>query len=237
MLSAIVQLLSCIQLFATPWTAACQDSLSFTISCSLLKFMSIELVMPFNHLMFCHPILLLPSIFPSIRIFCSELALHVRWPKYWNFSFSISHSNEYLLYTWKKNPFESLFQWLFLQVCQQLERHLGPLKQCITVDQKIWSLNLLHQQHFGTHEKYKFFSPFPDLLNQKFWWWSPGNCFNKPSRWFWRKLKFESHCSTIYIGNKSSMRELDLIFLITQHLVECLVCGMYLVTWLNGMKS
>ena len=95
MLSAIVQLLSCIQLFATPWTAACQDSLSFTISCSLLKFMSIELVMPFNHLMFCHPILLLPSIFPSIRIFSNESAFHIRWPKYWSFSFNISPSNEH----------------------------------------------------------------------------------------------------------------------------------------------
>lgn len=127
-------------------------------------------------------------------------SLHVRWPKYWNFSFSISHSNEYLLYTWKKNPFESVFQWLFHQVCQQLERHPGPLKQCTTGVQKIWSLNLLHQHHLGTHEKYKFFSPFPDLLNQKFWWWSPGNCFNKPSQWFWRKLKFESHCSTYTLG-------------------------------------
>ena len=90
-----VQLLSRIQFFATPCTAACQASLSFTISLSLLKCMSIESVMPSNHLIICHPLLLLPSIFPSIRVFSNESALHIRWPKYWSFSFSISLSNEY----------------------------------------------------------------------------------------------------------------------------------------------
>ena len=79
----------------TPWTAARQASLSFTISWSLLKLMSIESMMPSNHLIFCPALLLLPSIFPSIRVFSSELALHIRWPKYWSFSFSISPSNEY----------------------------------------------------------------------------------------------------------------------------------------------
>ena len=79
----------------TPWTAACQASLSFTISWSLLKLMSIESVMPSNHLILCRPLLLLPSAFPSSRFFSSELALHIRWPKFWNFSFSISTSNEY----------------------------------------------------------------------------------------------------------------------------------------------
>ena len=83
-----------VQLFATPWTAAYQASLSFAISWSLLKFMSIELVMLSNHLIFCHPLLLLPSIFPSIRVFSNELALLTRWSKYW--SFSISPSNECL---------------------------------------------------------------------------------------------------------------------------------------------
>ena len=78
----------------TPWTAACQASLSFTISWSLLKLMSIELVMPSNPLILCHP-LLLPSIFPSIRVFFNEAALHIRGPKYWSFSFNISPSNEY----------------------------------------------------------------------------------------------------------------------------------------------
>ena len=77
----------------TPWTAACQASLSFTISRSLLKLMSIELVMPFNHLKLCCPLLLLPTIFPSIKVFSNESALHIRWPKYW--SFSVSPSNEY----------------------------------------------------------------------------------------------------------------------------------------------
>ena len=81
--------------FATPWTAACQASLSITNSWSLLKLMSIESVMPSNHLILCHPLLLLPSIFPSIRVFSNEPVLCIRWPKDWSFSFSISPSNEY----------------------------------------------------------------------------------------------------------------------------------------------
>ena len=90
-----VQSLSCVQLFATPWTAAHQASLSITNSWSLLKLMSIELVIPSNHLILCRPLLLLPSIFPSIRAFSNESALCIRWPKYWSFSFSISPSNEH----------------------------------------------------------------------------------------------------------------------------------------------
>ena len=90
-----VQLLSCVQLFATPWTTALQPSLSITNSQSLLKPMSIVSVMPSNHLILCCPLLLLPSIFPSIRVFSNESALHIMWPKYWSFSFSISPSNEY----------------------------------------------------------------------------------------------------------------------------------------------
>ena len=89
-----VQSLSHIWLFVTSWTSARQASLS-TISQGLLKLMSIELVMPFNYLLLCHPLLLLPSIFPSNRVFSSESVLHIRWPQYWNFSFSISPSNEY----------------------------------------------------------------------------------------------------------------------------------------------
>ena len=81
--------------FATPWTAAQQASLSITSSRSSLKLMSIELVMPSNHLILCHPLLLPPSIFPSIRVFSYESALHIRWPKYWSFSFVISSSNEH----------------------------------------------------------------------------------------------------------------------------------------------
>ena len=90
-----VQSFSCVQLFVTPWTAARQASLSITNSQSLLKFMSIESVMSSNHLILCCPLLLPPSIFLSIRVFSSESVLHIRWPKYWSFSFSISPSNDY----------------------------------------------------------------------------------------------------------------------------------------------
>ena len=92
MLISSVQLLSCVRLFATPWTAACQASLSITSSRSLLKLMPIELVIPSNHLILCCPLLLLPLIFSSIRVFPNESALRIRWPKYWSFSFSISPS-------------------------------------------------------------------------------------------------------------------------------------------------
>ena len=91
-----VQLLSRVQFFSTPWTAARQASLSNSNSQHLLKLMSIESVMPSNHLILCHPLLLPPSIFPSIRIFSNESVLPIRWPKYWSFSFSINPSNEYL---------------------------------------------------------------------------------------------------------------------------------------------
>ena len=90
-----VQSLTRVQLFVTPWTATCQASLSITSFQSLLKLMSIESVMPSNHLILCRPLLLRPSIFPSIRVYSNESVLHIRWPKYWSFSFSISPSNEY----------------------------------------------------------------------------------------------------------------------------------------------
>ena len=90
-----IQLLSHVQLFATPWTAACQASLSITNSWSVFKPMSFESMMPSNHLILYCPLLLLPSIFPSIRVFTNGSVLHIRWPKYWIFSFSISPSNEY----------------------------------------------------------------------------------------------------------------------------------------------
>ena len=90
-----IQSLHRVQLFVTPWTAACQASLSFTMFQSSLELMSIESVMPPNHLVLCCPLLLPPSVFPSIRVFSSESALRIRWPKYWHFSFSISPSNEY----------------------------------------------------------------------------------------------------------------------------------------------
>ena len=87
--------LSCVQLFATPWTAALHTLLSFTISRTLLKFMCIESVMPSNYLILCHPLLFLPSIFPSIRSLSNESVFRIRWPKYWSFSFNISPSNEH----------------------------------------------------------------------------------------------------------------------------------------------
>ena len=90
-----VQSLSRVWLFATPWTTACQTSLSITNSQSLLKLISIESMMPSNHLLLCHSLLLLPSIFLSIRVSSNELALHIKWPKYWSFSFSISPFNDY----------------------------------------------------------------------------------------------------------------------------------------------
>ena len=90
-----VQWLSCVRFFVNPWTAACQASPSITNSWSLLKFIPIESVMPSNHLILCHPLFLLPSIFSSIRVFSNESLLHIRWPKYWSFSFNISPSNEH----------------------------------------------------------------------------------------------------------------------------------------------
>ena len=91
----VVQLLSHVWLFVTPWTAACQASLSLTISQILPKFMSIESVMLSNCFILCYPLLLLPSIFPSMRVFSNDSAVHIRWPKYWSFSFSLSPSKEY----------------------------------------------------------------------------------------------------------------------------------------------
>ena len=91
----VVQSLNHIWLFSTPWTAACQASLSFTISQSLLKLTSIELIMPSNNFILCCPLLLMPSVFPSVMVFSNESALHVRWPKYWSFRFSINLSSKY----------------------------------------------------------------------------------------------------------------------------------------------
>ena len=111
-----VHSLSCVQLSATPWTAACQASLSIINSWSLLKLRSIESVMPFNHLIFC--CLLLPLIFPSIRVFSNELVLRIRWPKYWSFSFSISASNEY------SGLISLRIYWLYLLVFQRTLKSL-----------------------------------------------------------------------------------------------------------------
>ena len=108
MTNFVVQSLHHVRLFVTPWTTARQASLSITISRSLLKPMSIESVIPSNHLIFSHPVLLLPSIFPSIRVFSSESALRIRWSKYWKFSFSSSPSNEYWGFIFFRNDWFDL---------------------------------------------------------------------------------------------------------------------------------
>ena len=138
------QSLNHVQLFVTPRTEACQASLSFTISQSLLKLMSIELVMPSNHFILCHLLLLLPSIFPSIRVFSNESALHIKWPKYWSFSFSISPSNEYL------GLISFRIDWLDLLVVQGslkslLQHHnlKAPILQCSAFFMKAQSTSIV----------------------------------------------------------------------------------------------
>ena len=121
---AVVQQPSHVQFFVTPWTTACQAALSFTVSRSLLNFISIESVMLSSHLILCHPLLLLPSIFPSIRVFPNESVLHVRWTKYWSFSVSISPSSEYSgLISFKIDWFD------LLAVQGTLKSLFGGLKQ------------------------------------------------------------------------------------------------------------
>ena len=119
-------------MFAIPWTAAHQASLSFTISWSLLKFLSVELVMLSNHLILCHP-LLLPSIFSSIRVFSNESALHIRWPKYWSFSFSISLSNEY------SGLISFRMDWLNLLAVQGTLKSLYPTPQFKSISSSVLS--------------------------------------------------------------------------------------------------
>ena len=115
---SLVHPLSHVRLFETPWTAARQASLSITNSWSLLKLTSIESVMPSNHLILCYPLLLLPSIFPSIRVFSNGWTLYIRWPKYWSFSFSISPSNEY------SGMISFRMNWLDLLVVQRTHKSL-----------------------------------------------------------------------------------------------------------------
>ena len=139
----VVQSLTCVQLFVTPWTAASQASLSFTISLSLLKLLSVESVMPSNHLILCRLFILLPSIFPSIRVFSNESALHIRWPKYWNFSFSISPSNEYS-------------GWIsFRIVCFDLLAVQGTLKSLLQHQSlkasALWHLAFFMVLHYGLY--------------------------------------------------------------------------------------
>ena len=136
----VFQSLSHFWLLVTPWTAARQASLSFTISWSMLKLMSFELVMLSNHLILCCP-LLLPSIFPSIRIFSNESALHMRWPKYWNFSLSFSPSNEYSGLT------SFRIDWLVWSLKRLLQHH--SLKHQFFGVQPLWSNSRIHTWLLG----------------------------------------------------------------------------------------
>ena len=128
--SQSVQSLSRVRLFAAPWTAARQASLSITNSWSLLKFLSIESVMPSHHLILCHPLLLLPSVFPSVRVFPSESVLHIRWPKYGSLIFSISPSNEYSgLISFRSDWFDlwcTLAHWVIQDRCSTATMWIGP---------------------------------------------------------------------------------------------------------------
>ena len=128
-----VQSLSRVRLFVTPWTAALQASLSFTNSLTLLKLMSIEAVMPSNHLVLCCPFLLLPSIFPSFRVFSNESALGIRWPKYWSFSLSISHSNEY------SGLISFRIGWLDLLAAQGTLQEYSPTPQFKSINSSVLS--------------------------------------------------------------------------------------------------
>ena len=137
----MVQLLSRVRLFVTPWTAALQASLYFTISRKLLKLMSIESVMPSNHLILCHPLLLPPSIPPSIRVFSNESTLPIRWPKYWSFSFSfsMSPSNEYSgLISFRIDWFDLLVVQGTLKSLLQHHSSKASVLQCL-VGSCLWS--------------------------------------------------------------------------------------------------
>ena len=137
-----VQSLSHVQLFATPGTAAHQASLSIINSQSLLKLMSIEPVMPYNHLILCHPLLLLPSIFPSIRVSYHESVLHIRWSKYWSFSFNISPSNEF------SGLISLRMDWLDLLAVQgtlkSLLQHQSSKHQFFGTQLTLWSNSHIH---------------------------------------------------------------------------------------------
>ena len=149
--AAAVQSLSCVWLFATPWTAAHQASLSFTISQSLLGIMSIELVMPSNHLILSRPLLLLPSIFPTIRVFSNESALHIKWPNYWSFSVSISPSNEY------SGLISFRIDWFELLAVQESQESSAPRFESMNSSE----LSLLYGSTLtSVHDYWKCWGPF-----------------------------------------------------------------------------
>ena len=142
------QSLSCVRLFATPWTAARQTSLSITNSRSLLKLMSIESVMPSNHLILCRPLRLLPSIFPSIRVFSSESVFHIRWPKYWSFSFSLGQGgrDEIQRSAWcavlkQFIVYEGAASWIQMAVCQAPGKEGPGFEKCLVLLDFILQIN------------------------------------------------------------------------------------------------
>ena len=154
-----VQSLRCIRPFATPWSATRQASLSIINFWSLLKLMSIESLMPSNHLILCHP-LLLPSIFPSIKVFFNESALHIRWPKYWSFSFSISPSNDY------SKLISFRIDWFDLLAVQQTLKSLSPAPQFKTINSLALSL-LYGPMLTSIHDYWKNHSfDYTDLCRQ-----------------------------------------------------------------------
>ena len=142
MVLTAVESFSHVQLFVTPWTPVPPNTLCITNSQSILNLMSIESMMPSNPLILCHPLLLLPSIFPSIRVFSNELVLHIRWPKYWRFSFSISPSNEHSGLIFFR------MDWLDLLGVQgtlkSLLQHVVQKHQCFSAQLSLWSNSHIH---------------------------------------------------------------------------------------------
>ena len=157
-----VQSLGLVYLFVTPWTAACQASLSITNSLSLLKLMSIELVMPSIHLILCHPLLLLPSILPSLRVFSNESVYRIRWPKNWSFSFSISPSSEYSgLVSFRINWFDLLAVQGTLKSILQYHSSKASVFQC-----SAFFLVQLSDPYISTEKTKKLWFQYIDLCWQ-----------------------------------------------------------------------
>ena len=160
-LFVVLHWLSHVQLFVTPRTSAYQAPLSFTISQSSLKFMSIESVMPSNDLILCHPLLLLPSVFPSIRVFSSELALHTRWSKYWSFSFGISPSKEH------PGLISFRMEWLDLLAVQGTSRAFSNITvqkhqfqvRCTILDAWGWCTGTTQRDGMGRKKSVSFLPP------------------------------------------------------------------------------
>ena len=158
-----VELLSHVRHFATPWTAACQASLCITISWSLLKLTSIESLMPSNHLILCHPLLLLSSIFPSIMVFSNESALHIRWPKYRSFRFNISPSNEH------SGLISFRMDWLDLLAVQgtlkSLLQHHSSKASILSTRLSFWSNSHIHRVGDAIQPSDPLSSPSPHAPN------------------------------------------------------------------------